>query len=261
MDFATKSALHYDAIAPRYDEHLATDTWIRGAFHDLVLQYVPAGSLMLDFGCGTGTDALWYAKNGRRVIACDVSAGMMAELEKKCRAQIVGGKIMPHLGDYADLLNLSLPEKPLAVLCNFGVLSLIPDLPGVFDAFAGYVAPGGYVIANNLNPLFWRELASPWFWKHMIHSRGRGGVRTFSPKCDTCRYLAGALDKAARSHGFRRIARAGVDCVLSREACRHEWSAPASSSSWPHRLEKKFWKAPLFRAIGRYSFLVYGKCG
>lgn len=256
VDFASKSALYYDSIASRYDDHLAEDAWTRSSFHDLVLQHVSVGSLVLDFGCGTGTDSLWYAQQGLRVLACDISVGMIGELEKKCRSEIANGTIMPLQGEYETLLKLPLREKPSAVLCNFAVLSLIPDLGPAFEAFADYLASGGLVIINSLNPLFWRELASPWYWKYLIRSLGKGAVQTPGAECDTCRYFVRTMDDVAAPR-FTRILQASVDAVLSRAQSRAQWREP---TTFAHRMEKQLWKVPLLRGLGRYVFLVYRRC-
>ena len=43
---------------------------------DLFLQHLPANGLILDFGCGTGRDSLYFLKHGCRVSAIDGSAEM-----------------------------------------------------------------------------------------------------------------------------------------------------------------------------------------
>ena len=256
MDFASKSALYFDAIAPHYDEDLARDTWTRSAFHQLVMQYVPPGSLVLDFGCGTGTDAAWYASQGLRVAACDVSAGMLAELEKKCSAEIASGTITTFHAGYDGLLQLPLPEKPAAVMCNFAVLSLIPDLRPVFAAFANYVQPGGYVVISMLNPLFWKSFRDLWWWKLVFLSIGKGRARVQGQQHDTYRYFVKHMTKAAAPH-FVKVDQASVDTWISSAGCRNEWSAP---QTFGQRMETRLWKAPVLRGLGRFVFVVYRRC-
>jgi ubiquinone/menaquinone biosynthesis C-methylase UbiE len=256
VDFASKSALYFDTIAPRYDEQLSKDAWTRSAFHGLVMQYVPAGSLLLDFGCGTGTDAFWYTKQGLRVIACDVSSGMLAELEKKCRAEIANGQVTTYHADYEGLLQLPLTEKPLAVVCNFAVLSLIPDLKPTFAAFANYVSSEGYVVVSMLNPMFWRAFRDLWWWKAVFQSIGKGRVRVQGVQHDTYRYFVGTMDAAAAPH-FKKIDQASVDAVIRSASCQHDWSTPATLLE---KLEKIFWKMPLLRGLGRFVFVVYRRC-
>lgn len=71
----------FDAIAPRYDLVNAIMTfgldssWRR---RTLDLLEVPAGSLVLDIGCGTGDLARSLRRGGRRALGVDLSFGMLA---------------------------------------------------------------------------------------------------------------------------------------------------------------------------------------
>ena len=85
------NAAYFDSLAPRYDELLnkaPIDRWTRRAFQTLVAETIPAGRLLLDFGCGTGLDALWYTHQGYRVLAYDISDGMLQQLHRRCGAEI-----------------------------------------------------------------------------------------------------------------------------------------------------------------------------
>jgi ubiquinone/menaquinone biosynthesis C-methylase UbiE len=67
---SVQNAAFHDRLAPQYDAHLASsayNTLAREAFVELVSRYVCPGSELLDFGCGTGIDALQYARKGYRV--------------------------------------------------------------------------------------------------------------------------------------------------------------------------------------------------
>ena len=70
-----QNAAFHDKLAAHYDSHLTRpqDLLARAAFQGLVSRHVPAGSTVLDFGCGTGIDALEYAQRGYRVLAYDNS--------------------------------------------------------------------------------------------------------------------------------------------------------------------------------------------
>ena len=61
-----QNAAFHDELAGHYDSHLTRpqDVLARAAFQSLVFRHVPAGSTLLDFGCGTGIDALEYARKG-----------------------------------------------------------------------------------------------------------------------------------------------------------------------------------------------------
>ena len=137
---------------------------------------VPPGSTLLDFGCGTGVDALEYAHRGYRVLAYDNSAGMVAELERRCGNEIAAG------ADSAVARGTMQPSSiagrewpaPNAVIANFAVLNSIRDLRSLFDTFAQRLAPPGWVIVSILNPIHWTKLKEPRWWLHALRPRRVG---------------------------------------------------------------------------------------
>ena len=65
-----------------YDEHSSqfTKDTVNVSFspiQDHFLQFVPDGGLILDLGCGSGRDSLYFLKRGYRVEACDGSGEMV----------------------------------------------------------------------------------------------------------------------------------------------------------------------------------------
>ena len=67
------------------------------ATQQLVLENVPRGKSVLEIGCGRGVDSVWLAKQGYRVIACDVSP--TAVRQGKARARIHGVKVDFYVAD------------------------------------------------------------------------------------------------------------------------------------------------------------------
>src|SRR5213078_5254811 len=137
---AIRSAAFFDRIAEQYDTRLNAfggDRWARAAFRQLVTEHIRPGTTLLDFGCGTGMDALWYAERGYRVIACDNSEGMLGQLRTRCAQEITRGSVIPVLADEVGLATaLNGHPRPNAVVSNFAVLDLIEDKAGLFSRFA-----------------------------------------------------------------------------------------------------------------------------
>lgn len=100
--------------------------WERDAFRQLVVDTVGSG-VLLDFGCGTGTDAAWYAQHGFRVLAYDNSQGMVEQAERNHAKLIENGKLTVYCSDYVTFLEWR-PEAPVDVaVSSFAVLSHIDE--------------------------------------------------------------------------------------------------------------------------------------
>lgn len=69
-------ARFWDAEAARFDEapdHGLLDADVRAAWSDLLRDYVPARSRVLDLGCGTGSLAVLLAEQGHVLTGVDLS--------------------------------------------------------------------------------------------------------------------------------------------------------------------------------------------
>jgi SAM-dependent methyltransferase len=113
-----------------------------GVANHWVLGRVDEGSVVLDLGCGAGTDLLIAAQMtgpAGRTIGVDMTAGMLD------RARVTAGEM--------GLENVELHESlieslPLADACadlviSNGVIDLIPDKDAVFDEIDRVLRPGG----------------------------------------------------------------------------------------------------------------------
>jgi SAM-dependent methyltransferase len=253
----SRNARYFDSLAAKYDELMssrARNSWIRDAFRSLVLDTVPPGSLLLDFGCGTGTDTIWYAEQGYRVIAYDNSPGMMEQLRAKCAGQIARGEVRPYSTDYETFLKRELRPSPVAVVSNFAAFSVVADLQRLFAALSVHLATSGYVIASMVNPLFWKEMFRWWWWKSSIQSLGQGMIHVRGDGIATRRYFASYVTAAASPY-FTGTDLAGVGALTRNKGC-HLWSAPRSLAE---RLEHRLWKKPFFRHLGQFTFFVFRK--
>ncbi|HZL18894.1 MAG TPA: methyltransferase domain-containing protein [Polyangia bacterium] len=159
-----RSANYYDRLAPDYDQQLSRpgDVWVRGAFQEFVRARLPPGARLLDFGCGTGTDAAWYAAQGYRVLAFDNSEGMIARLRVTCAAAIERHQVEPWRGPYESFGAELGAYGPIdAVAANFAVINVLPALGPWFAALARRLAPGSGLFLSALNPLSLGEISRP----------------------------------------------------------------------------------------------------
>jgi ubiquinone/menaquinone biosynthesis C-methylase UbiE len=81
-------AVSYDRAAPDYDENWLTH--LRSVTDNLLFRLPqPDSGSILDLGCGTGYCAQWLssANPARKVVAVDVSAGMLAQAGKRLKGK------------------------------------------------------------------------------------------------------------------------------------------------------------------------------
>ena len=260
---AERNAAFFDELAAHYDAHLTNphDALARAAFQDLVGRCVAAGSTLLDFGCGTGVDALEYARREYRVLAYDNSAGMVAELERRCRNEIAAGAILPYSTGYSAFLK-QWPAwpAPSAVVANFAVLNSIRDPGPLFETFAQRLAPPGWVIVSILNPIHWTKLRAPRWWLEALRAGGGAAVYLTQPYASYLHFVRG-LVKSARQ--FRLMGRANAGNLV-----RYDELLPGDTQLWWGKDDSRtgpgarvLWSTPAHRLLGHFVFLVFRRDG
>jgi SAM-dependent methyltransferase len=257
-DFQQNAAFH-DRVAPNYDARVsgANDVLARRAFQELVARFVPSGATILDFGCGTGIDALAYARQGYRVLAYDNSPGMVAQLEQRCATQIATGQITARGAEYPAFPQiLAAWPKPQAITANFAVLNSIPDLGPLFAEFAQNVAAPGLMILSLLNPIHWSKMKTGDWWRDALqHPRGPR-VYTVRPCVSYLHFLPAILRAAAP---FRLAGRANAGALVRYDAVppageQPSWWLPEGRA--PGGLTGKLWHTPAYQLMGHFLFLV-----
>ena len=133
-------AAMFDAVADRYD--LTNDvlsmfqdrSWRRATLDALG---VGRGDRVLDLAAGTGTSAAPLADRGVRVVACDLSLGMLQ----------VGRRRRPDVAFVAgDAGRLPFADESFdAVTISFGLRN-VPDVDGALEEMLRVTRPGGRVV-------------------------------------------------------------------------------------------------------------------
>jgi SAM-dependent methyltransferase len=131
----------YDRIGEGYRTWSgATGSAIRGWFLAEVLARVPAGTDLLELGCGPGVDAMALAR-GRRYTGVDLSGRMLGS----ARRRVPEGTFVK-----ADLVSLDLPAASFDAVVALYVFGHVPGIEhelairGVFDR----LRPGGIFCAS-----------------------------------------------------------------------------------------------------------------
>lgn len=253
---APHSSRYYDSIALEYDAQVNSpgDLWARDAFRSLVVEAVAPPALLLDFGCGTGLDAVWYAERGYRVRAFDVSQGMVEQLRQRARTFLIEGTIHASCSPLEKFLDI-LPAhpRPGVIVSNFAVLNLLEDPAPVIDALTAHLLPGGHFVLSVLNPWFWKDMRHAWWWRAVAGSVGRPTITVPGPPVTTYRHRVSRLRRLANRR-CTLIGQASVGALVRRQAGGLDWTAPRSLAAV---LEKRFHGAAPLRHLGQFVFLDF----
>jgi 2-polyprenyl-3-methyl-5-hydroxy-6-metoxy-1,4-benzoquinol methylase len=123
----------------------------------VIRQLIPAGSPLLDYGCGTGRAALDHARRGCRVTAYDLSPHMLSFAESKARQQ---GLDLEFTADPAQLAGRKWP-----VVSCIGVLDYYPDPAPLLSQLAQYMEEDSRLVVT------WPNALSPFGWLYFVLSR------------------------------------------------------------------------------------------
>jgi SAM-dependent methyltransferase len=151
---AARKARFWDRIAVKY----AADPIADMAGYEATLRRVQgllsADQDVLEIGCGTGTTALRLAPFTRRLLATDVSTGMIAIAREKLAAQPI-----PQLSfAAADADEPAFGQGAYDVALAFNVLHLVSDLDHALALAVQALRPSGLLISKTpciaeMNPL------------------------------------------------------------------------------------------------------------
>lgn len=105
----------------------------------------PAGSHVLEVGCGVGAQTVAIARRspGARITAIDVSAASVTQARGRVRAAGFGDRVAVRRADVRDLPDEGSEPVDHAVVCF--VLEHLPDPVGVLRLLRRVVRPGGTV--------------------------------------------------------------------------------------------------------------------
>ncbi|MEM1322317.1 MAG: class I SAM-dependent methyltransferase [Bacteroidota bacterium] len=154
----------FDHIADGYDSDFtrsAVGRLQRQRVHRYLSELLDKHAVLsvLELNCGTGEDALWLAKRQCRVLATDVSEGMVRATQKKARAE-----------GYSELIDArALPAENLSSLPNDGSFDLIfsnfgglnclapEQLPILAQQAQRLLRPGGHFVGVIMSSFCWWE--------------------------------------------------------------------------------------------------------
>ncbi len=147
----------FDAAAPPYFEHNRTDAvdrYAKGRSLQRLRETFQGRDPLLELGPGTGIETIPLLKEGHRILAVDLSPGMLSALRTRAAEHKVGGALETRTGPLGGLEGL-LSDVPSGhfrgAFSTFGAFNLEPDLSPVPRALARVMAPGSPLFLAVLN--------------------------------------------------------------------------------------------------------------
>jgi arsenite methyltransferase len=114
-----------------------------GVANPHTLGRIEEGAVVLDLGCGAGTDLLIAAQMvgpSGHVIGVDMTPAMLRVAAASARAMGIADRVEFH---ESLIEHLPLPAGEVDVVISNGVIDLVPDKDAVFDEIDRVLTPGG----------------------------------------------------------------------------------------------------------------------
>lgn len=149
----------FDAVAPAFDARYGS--WLsveaqREAVRRILLSAFPEGSRLLELGGGTGEDALYLARHGRRVHLTDGAPAMVELAARKVSASPDAERVTVEPLVIEDLETWATGRVAGSfdgAYSNFAALNCVDDLAPAARGLARLVPPGGAVVLVVFGPL------------------------------------------------------------------------------------------------------------
>lgn len=159
-----------------YDEYESTNKvlyWMRQQVYQVALKHLKAGDKILELNSGTGTDAIFFAKNGFDVVATDLSDGMIEKIRNKILRENLSDKIRVMQCSFTELEKLH-SEKFDFIFSNFGGLNCVDDLSEVTKHFLNLLNNGGRIMFVIMPPF------CPWEFVQILKGKIKFALRRFN---------------------------------------------------------------------------------
>lgn len=162
----------FDTVAVHFDERFENEITrrIRNKMYALVDATVHPPASILDINCGTGIDAMAFAKEGFSVVGLDASPGMIQEARRKTSRE-PGARVAFSVGSFLHLSEHVRGPFDLA-FSNFGGLNCTGDLAGVAREVSSVLRPGGYFVAVVMPPFSLWE-----FFSYALRGQRKNALR------------------------------------------------------------------------------------
>lgn len=187
--------------------------YLRNQFREEVLSHLKPGSSILELNCGTGLDAVFFAKRGHFILANDNSPGMLSKLEQKIEEDALQKQVQTLQCSFHEISKIK--DRTFDhIISNFGGLNCTDDLDEVLQQFSPLLNSNGKVT------LMIMPKVCPWELAMAIKGRFKVAFRRFKKKTPAhiegvhfyCYYYNPSYVKKALMDDFETISLKGV-CI------------------------------------------------
>ena len=137
----SKQSKHFDRI---YGKDVIIQ-YKRKRVREHILKYALPQACMLELNCGSGEDAIFFAKMGFNIHATDISEGMLHVLKDKMEGAPYESQISIEQCSFTELDRLQNKGPFDYVYSNFGGLNCTSQLEKVLSTLDRIVRPGGVI--------------------------------------------------------------------------------------------------------------------
>jgi len=156
----------FDSASEEYDytiSHNYINSWIRKRSVDELHKITKESDVLLEIGCGTGSEAIQISRHVTGIVATDISEKMLDLLKRKVKAKRLDHKILATKARASEISAVKslLPEGKVRVAYSFnGALNCEPDIHRAPDQLSRVIQDGGYFLCSIRNTLCLAESLS-----------------------------------------------------------------------------------------------------
>ncbi len=228
-----------------------------------ITTHVPAGSRILDLGCGPGCDDEHLARRGYSVTAIDWSPAMVDEARRRVQAAGVEDRVdVHHLGIHE--LDRLAPRTFDAATSNFGPLNCVPSLTDAARLIGDRLRPGAVLVASVIGRVCPWEIAlylirGDWTRVRIRFTRDLVGVPLNGRTVWMRYHTPGSFERTFRAAGFARVSLRALGLFAP-----PPYMQGFAERHWPlvarlHRIDDRVGACPGLRGLGDHFLVVLRK--
>jgi ubiquinone/menaquinone biosynthesis C-methylase UbiE len=208
----------FSLTAEKYDQFALdhpNQTRMRNKVYAHVQRWLKPGASILELNAGTGIDAAFFAQHGFRVLATDISPGMLERLEARRQALGLQATLKAQQLSFTELAKAEGGPFDM-VFSNLGGLNCVQDLKPIVEQLPRVLKPGGVVTWVIMPPICLWEMAEVFRGQFRLAFRrfAKNGTRAhLEGKYFTVYYFSPEKVRRAFPDEFKLLAIEGLSVI------------------------------------------------